>query len=437
MPRTHRVSWHPKGRWCFTKSIDGKRRYFYASAEIPNTPAGRRKAVEWMEGVLRELEDRVVTGEDWTLNDLRLAYLTWCKRRTAERLMKPHTFNGHRKHLNLICRATRSGKTYGQFLARELTTKAIGDLVKAWKTPTKDREGNERPGKGATTIRNRLGSLQAMLNWASSPRDDRPIERLIPANPIAGYELPKAEYQGDRYAPAEEVEAFLAWLDDRAAKVEGFVGRFERLTARLVRMAAETGARPGELCALEWRHYDADQRVILFPPDEHKTGGKTKRPRLVLITPELAAMLEEIRSDPKRHPSFVFTHSVRRKGSTEAEREQGAAWNSNALSRRIKILRREAIAAGLKLEDKGVKRMHLYRLRHTHITSAMQSPEKPSIVDVATMHGTSVKMIETTYLHTQVSHLHGVLERLKGAKPTPSEADDSQSPPPVQQDHRQ
>jgi hypothetical protein len=91
--------------------------------------------------------------------------------------------------------------------------------VKVWKTLSVDARGKERPAKGATTIRNRIGSLQAMLNWASRPRDDRPIEKLIPANPIAGYELPMVEYQGDRYAPAEEIQAFLEWLETRAASL--------------------------------------------------------------------------------------------------------------------------------------------------------------------------------------------------------------------------
>jgi hypothetical protein len=60
-----------------------------------------------MEQVLRELEERVVTSDDWTLNGLRLACLTGCKRRMADGLLKPHTFQGHRKHLSLIRASAR------------------------------------------------------------------------------------------------------------------------------------------------------------------------------------------------------------------------------------------------------------------------------------------------------------------------------------------
>src|SRR5262249_35016373 len=149
-------------------------------------------------------------------------------------------------HLNLICATPRGGRTYGHLPVRELTTRVVAELVRLW----------TENGKGATTVRNRVGSLQAMLNWAAAPRTDRSIERLIPANPVAGFEMPRAEYQGDRYAPAAEVGAFLKWLDERAEVAAGPYARFERLTARLVRFVAETGCRPGEACRLEWRHVD-------------------------------------------------------------------------------------------------------------------------------------------------------------------------------------
>lgn len=415
MPRPNKVAWHETGRWFFTKVIGGKRRFFYASPEIPNTKEGERRAKAWMEQEVAKNEERLIDGEAWMLGDLRLTYLTWCKQRVAEKVAKQHTFDGHRKHLNLICAMKRGSKTYGQMFVRDLTTKVVGELVGRWKAPTKDADGRDKPGLGATTIRNRIGSLQAMLNWAAQPRHDRTRERLIAENPIRGYELPSIEYQGDRYAPATEVASFLEWVDVRASEATGASARFERLTAKLIRLVAETGARPGEICAFEWRHYDAESWLIQFPPEEHKTGGKTKKPRLILLTAELAAMMEEIRADPSKHPTHVFTHAVRRLGSTEQERKHGDPWNSNALSRRVKELRRAARAAGIPLEDQGVKRMHLYRLRHSHITNDMQSPNRPSIVDVATLHGTSVKMIEGVYLHPQIEHLRGVMNRLRDA----------------------
>lgn len=51
----------------FSKTIGGERKFFYASKEIPHTSAGKRKATTWMNAVLRELEDRIITGDNWAL----------------------------------------------------------------------------------------------------------------------------------------------------------------------------------------------------------------------------------------------------------------------------------------------------------------------------------------------------------------------------------
>ncbi len=282
----------------------------------------------------------------------------------------------------------------------------MGELVAAW----------ESSGLGDTTIRNRLGSLQAMLNWAARPRDDRPIERLIAANPVAGFEMPRATYPGERYAPKEEVEAFLGWLDDRAAKATGKLARFERVLAVLVRLAADAGCRPGELCVLRWEYYDEARRAFILPPKKHKTGRKTGRRRVILASAATAARLAALRAEPGAHPEWVFTHAcAAHVARTPEQRAVGDPWNSNALSRRIKELRREAIAAGVLSEDAGLGRMHLYRLRHTKITDLLQ--DGANIVDVAALSGNSIKVIESTYLHHSLDRLREVADRPGGDKP--------------------
>jgi integrase len=407
MPRPHKVSWHKTRRWVFSVSLPGgKRKHYYASPEIPQTAEGRRRATEWMEGLLRQFADRVVTAGDFTVEDLARAYVEHRRKLVLEGKASAHTAEGHRKHLALICRTPWHGRAFGQVLARELTTRAAAELMEGWAAR----------GKGATTIRNRVGSLQACLNWAAESRPDRTIGRLIAVNPIAGLELPRAEYQGDRYAPADEVEGFLAWVEARARAVAGKLARFHLLTAYLVRFVAETGCRPGEACALEWRHCDLPRRLVVFPAPEHKTGRKTKRPRTLALSPGLVALLESLRADPERHPTHVFTHAwgPRAGVRTEEELRQGCPWNSNALSRRIKELRREAIAAGVLAADSGVRRMHLYRLRHTRITNDLQAGMLAT--DAAALHGNSVKVIESTYLHHQADHLLDAADRARGGK---------------------
>jgi integrase len=392
-------------RWRFSKvGLDGKRRYYYADPEWPRTEAGRKKATAWMLGVLDSLEGRSVTAGHWTIDNLRLAYMTWVERKAESGELSRHTFDGHRKQLKILCREPLHGRPFGELAVDDLNAAKLQALAEAWK----------KQGRGATTIRNRLGSLQAMLNWAAQPRGDRAVEKLIPVNPVAGWEMPRAEYQGDRYAPAAEVDAFLAWLGKRAEGLPGKMGRFERLMVQLVRIAAATGCRPGELCALRWRHIHFDQRAIIMPPAEHKTGRKTQKPRLVPLSPEVAALLEGLQADPERHPEFVFTHHAHWRGRkpTADEQRYGVPWNSNALSRRFKELRREAIDAKVIPDvDEGLQRLHLYRLRHTKITNDLQAGAR--VADVAAKSGNSIAVIESTYLHPQVSHLVDVEDRLR------------------------
>ncbi len=395
--RRRKVSWHGSGRWCFTTTApNGKRKFHYANPNLAHTPEGRRKAMEWMERILDAQERHVVRAEGYTLDDLRLLYLSWSKARVGKGEAVQETYDGHRKSLGLICGTPHHGMTYGHLEARMLTGRDMADLVRGWE------------GKSPTTIRNRLGSLQAMLNWAATPLDTRPVEleRLIEVNPIAGMALPKVEYQGDRYAPAHEVGAFVGWVEAAAELAKGKELRFERMLAVLVRFVAETGARPKEACRLEWRHYDAAKRVVVLPPREHKTGRKTGRSRVVPVPAGLAERLDALAIDPARHPTHVFTHRFHRPGMVGSKEDcrHGLPWNTTALCRRIASLREQAIEEGaIPAVKKGLKRMHLYRLRHTKITNDVQRAERVS--DVAARHGNSVKVIESTYLHDQIDHI--------------------------------
>jgi hypothetical protein len=76
---------------------------------------------------------------------------------------------------------------------------------------------------------------------------------------------------------------------------------------------------------------------------------------------------------------------------------------------------RETITAKvLPVVDSGVKRMHLYRLRHTRITNDL--PSGMLATDAAVLRGDSVKMIESVYLHAQADHLLDVVDRIRGGR---------------------
>jgi integrase len=395
-----RPFWHKSGRYAvMVRTADGKRKMAYNN-EL--TKKQFSEAVRWAESQATAASGRLKIEGEPTLTELRLLYLTWVKRRVTSGEASQHTLDGHRKQLGLVCRSDILGnRTIGDLPAKELTPRVLERLIAWW----------ERGEIGQTTIRNRCASLMAMLNWAASKRHDREIEQLIESNPIEGFELPKATYQGDRYAPAVEVEAFLKFVDEQAAKATGKVARFERLTALLIRVVAETGCRPGEMCVAEWSHYSAEHRAIILPPHLHKTGRKSKRNRLIMFSPETAKLIEWEMAQPDRHPTHIFCHRIGSRAKERDESPHGIPWNSNSLCKRIRALRRDAIAAGVLKEDTGIGRLHLYRLRHTKITNAINAGGIPA--DVARLSGNSMKTIEDHYLSHRPERLREVSDRLR------------------------
>lgn len=404
MAKRRKPTWHQTGRWCFTITLPGgKRQTIYDKTGIRSTDKARAR--EWMETTLEALEERKVTGGNFTVSDLRLAYLTWADGQVTAGLMAAVTFDGHRKQLKHVVRAEVGGNPFGLKVARDLRAADVDAMSRTW------------DALSPTTVRNRLASLQTVLNWSAQPRSDRALERLLESNPVAKMEMPKAVTAEGRYAPSTEVKSFLDFVDEWAAKSKGVEARFDRMTALLIRIAAETGCRPGEMCVTAWEHFRPEKRVIVLPPNKHKTGRKTGRSRVITLSPELTERIEALRSDPERHPERIFTHKSHSlaKKFTAAERRAGAPWNSSSLSRRVKVLRDMAVKAGVLEHATGVERMHLYKLRHTWITNAVQGGE--SISDVAGLVGNSARMTETVYLHHQIGHMTDVADRIASRKP--------------------
>lgn len=397
-----RPFWHRTGRWAvMVRRTDGTRTMVYDASGLAKNQFA--KAAAWAERQAADAEGRVRVQGEPTVAELRGAYLSWCARRVDEGEASRHTLDGHRKQLRLVCKAEAGGgRCVGDLHAREFTPRVLERLIEGW----------GRQGKSPTTIRNRCASALAMYHWASQPRADRERERLIESNPLDGFEPPRGAVGGERFAPAEEVRAFLDFVERQAARAVGKFARFERLTALLVRVVAETGCRPGELCEARWEHYDPEHRAIILPPALHKTGRQTGRKRHIMLGAGLAVRIEEEMRRPERHPTHIFCHRI---GSQAKQRDgapHGIPWNSNALCKRIRALRRDAVAAGVLRDDTGERRMHLYKLRHTAITLAVDAGVP--LADVARLSGNSAKTIETTYLSHRPEHLRGVADRLRG-----------------------
>jgi len=74
--------------------------------------------------------------------------------------------------------------------------------------------------------------------------------------------------------------------------------------ADAIRVLAMTGARRGEIAGLQWKHLDLDAGTITLPPNRHKTGKRTGKPRIITLP---AAAQPIIERQPAGNPDdFVF-----------------------------------------------------------------------------------------------------------------------------------
>jgi integrase len=135
-----------------------------------------------------------------------------------------------------------------------------------------------RGGEGGARRTIRL--LRAMLAWAEK-------RKLIAGNPARGLDLGS---DGEREAILDEANYARLW--DAIEKLRG------QRTAMIVALDAIaimtiTGARKSEIQQLRWRQLDLDKRRIILPPNEHKGGRKSRKPRIIpaLVTPDGSALL--------------------------------------------------------------------------------------------------------------------------------------------------
>ena len=284
-------------------------------------------------------------------------------------------------------------------------------------------------------------AVNAACNWAARRVPDRTPEVLVPSNPFQGVPKPVVPRSPERYADRDELAAFLRWAWRRAPRADkqgraSLTARFDRQLCLLIRLAAHTGARPGELCisgkklrdhGFTWDRWNPEaatnalgHRVGLIVHHKHKTSGKTGRKREIVVPPILVRALERHRGRDWTHPDWVFTHrrgvGCEARGATTAA--IGEPWRSGSLSLKIRRWRALAIAEGQRLkaegkptrgldliQDEGDNRFVLYRLRHTRITDLIGSKGGLSNDQAAALTGTSARVIETTYGHLTGSRL--------------------------------
>jgi integrase len=422
MPRSPSIRWHEGAKaWCSAVGEigeNGRRKpvYFRSIPYGADNSKNHRAAQDALKEFLDARDKQAARSGDHTFGELSRAYLLWLARRVEKKLAKPMSYRAHlqalKKFRSLEFAANRTFKTK---VAREMNATELARVVES--LAEADRGEGKPTGYTANYIGRIVASVQTVLNWAADPLPGREPERLIDRNPVAKFthEAIKGAHSPDRRAGSSEVKAFLDWGYAQAEKTGGLAGRFERITMDLIKVSYLTGARPGELRVAEWGDFEPKSVFLeskgewwgrlTLDPSRWKSGSKTKKAREIFLAPEAVATIERILALPDHHPRFIWTHrrggNSEKRGATAAS--HGEPWSYTALPNKICTLRRRAIVAGVKLEDEGVDRFVLYRLRHTRAADLLMSGV--DVATVAKLLGTSTAMIEKVYGSFSQSHL--------------------------------
>lgn len=155
--------------------------------------------------------------------------------------------------------------------------------------------GLARVRGGETTARDTIGLLKTVLNWAVS-------EKIIKTNPAAGLKLGGSRVRETILQDAEDYGRLFETLDKMEREL-----RIRPQAADAIRLIALTGCRRGEAANLRWRHVDLKQGRVVLPAAEHKSGHKTRKPRIITLP---AAAQAIIARQPEGEPDdFVFAPS--------------------------------------------------------------------------------------------------------------------------------
>jgi integrase len=323
-----RVSWYGKWRQNGTQI---KRRIGPKKENGSKHGLTKRQAEAELRRLIREIEPIAPASESITISELGRRYI--------EHLQN----QGRKKSTQAAVETALNTHLEPYFRGRAITSvryEDVADLVSTLR------------GKGLSpkSMRNYIGTLRTLYRFAMHPR-----RRWATSNPCGGIELDGVpHYGGIRYLDPEQVELLVANVCE---------GAYQLLDATMFLVAAMTGLRMGELCALRWRDVDwlaSTIRVQRSYVMEEIGSPKSKRSlRSVPMAPEVGGALERYfqASGEPRGDQLVFADPEPRETVLESIGEP--ALEKTAVLRRF---RRALNAAGL-------PRHRFHDLRHTFGTA--------------------------------------------------------------------
>lgn len=224
-----------------------------------------------------------------------------------------------------------------------------------------------RPAWGDWAQRGAIAAVKRMFAWGVE-------QGIVDRSPMLAVKRPAAKRREQLIDDAQHAAMMQRARHSRASRV------FRQVLVAL----RHSGARPGEVAAVKVGDVSPDGSAWVL--QEHKTAGKTGRPRVVYLSPCLATLTKILAASRKSTNLFVNA--------------RGEPWTRNAIRCRMRQLRR---ALGL---PPGVV---AYAYRHSWTTKALTGGA--DIATVAELLGhTSTEMVSRHY-----GHLDQAKEHLKKA----------------------
>lgn len=348
----------------------------------------------------RAVEAERAANAPATFREIAGKYLEWLAR---VKDAKPATLRDHRYLLAEPGAKYRRGsgahaglimRELGDRAAAEVTTREINDLL------------NDVAATGASprTVNKHRQLICAIYNYASQPATFQ-----LDENPAAAADRrPEPERARLDYYSPQEVERLACALEDSAhrdpklnavdaAEVAARAGE-DRQDGDLLRVAAYTGLRRGELVALRWSDVDVARRKVVVrravSANEETTSTKSRRAREVPIPDQAAGALRRLaeRQEFTAPDDFVFVNRL------------GRRIDGSALRRRVERARDAA----------GLRKLRFHDLRHTYGSLLVAGGVDLASVKAAMGHS----RITTTerYLHARsASELAGRFTRAFGS----------------------
>ncbi len=173
------------------------------------------------------------------------------------------------------------GKAFADNLTTEQVMKAhraIKDGKTACRVKTKAR-GLAKVTGGEGTADKSVLLLSAAYSWAIK-------NKFAKNNPASKIEFPKSGVRDTILNDAKDYGRLFATLQ----KMEN-EKRIRSAAADAIRFIALTGARRGEATGLRWEWVNLKTGFITIPARQHKTGRKTKTPRIIALPAEAQAII--------------------------------------------------------------------------------------------------------------------------------------------------